>query len=361
VAFSLKYLSTIKSFSHLLPFKESIRNRLTSKVRRYILNDSKLSLEIGSPIFDQGFVDYAELHQCGTLRIYGWSLQATSKLKNSIHISRDGHVQSSRLYRCYRPDIATHYHRESMYLGFVYESFLTHGNVNSLQIMAHGITDPIIFPVPKSFNIQEPHYSMLRDNEEIYHREHIYSSGLPVDLVDPQVIAALRNVKGSSLDFGCGKGALIRHLRSRGVDAFGIELDRKEISESIPTDIRNYIKLYDGSFPLPFENGSFDYVTCIEVLEHVKAYEEMLREIARVVRKKVLLSVPDMSAVPILAKHQVVPWHLLEASHFNFFSQASLENLLNDYFGNINFLRVGPVNINGTIYNTSLLASCSKL
>jgi len=325
------------------------------------LNDSKLLLEIKLPISNQGYIDYAELHQCGTLRIHGWSLRETSSINCTLKIVRDGHIQKLIVYRCYRPDIATHYHIKSMYQGFVFECFLSPGNIGSLQINVSEIEKPISFPVPRSFNIQDTHYAMLRNSKKIYHREHIYSSGLPVDLVDPQVLSALSSVNGTTLDFGCGKGALIREMRATGIDAMGIELDRREVSESIPIDMRNYITLYDGSFPLPFDNDSFDCVTCIEVLEHIKGYEKVLSEIARIARKKVIISVPDMSAIPLLAKHQVVPWHLLEATHFNFFNQVSLVNLLERYFKDVDCCRVGPVNINGTIYSTSLLASCNKL
>ena len=65
-----------------------------------------------------------------------------------------------------------------------------------------------------------------------------------------------------------------------------------------------------------------------------------------------------MSAVPALFPHFVVPWHLLEASHVNFFTQASLEALLRQNFQRVSFSRLGRFEVNGTRVYTSIVAFC---
>jgi ubiquinone/menaquinone biosynthesis C-methylase UbiE len=92
------------------------------------------------------------------------------------------------------------------------------------------------------------------------------------------------------------------------------------------------------------------------VLEHIPDYERAVSEIARVTRKGALITVPDVSAIPALHKHGVIPWHLLEATHVNFFTQESLAALLGRSFGRLEFYRICPVEVNGTTFWVSVAA-----
>jgi hypothetical protein len=67
-----------------------------------------------------------------------------------------------------------------------------------------------------------------------------------------------------------------------------------------------------------------------------------------------------MSSIPTLFPHGVVPWHLLEGTHYNFFNQTSLHDALRPLFRRIEFARIGPRSINGTEFFTSLVAFCTK-
>ncbi len=58
-------------------------------------------------------------------------------------------------------------------------------------------------------------------------------------------------------------------------------------------------------------------VVCSEVLEHIPDHGAAIREMARLAREA-LMTVPDMSAIPALFPHNVVRWHLLEATHASF-------------------------------------------
>ncbi|MDH4067097.1 MAG: hypothetical protein OEW19_22075, partial [Acidobacteriota bacterium] len=56
-------------------------------------------------------------------------------------------------------------------------------------------------------------------------------------------------------------------------------------------------------------------------------------------------------------RHGVVPWHLLEATHVNFFTQHSLEAALAPHAGQIEMARIGAVRCGSLFYYTSLAAS----
>jgi hypothetical protein len=92
---------------------------------------------------------------------------------------------------------------------------------------------------------------------------------------------------------------------------------------------------------LPGVDAEFDDAICIEVLEHTKNPEGFAAEIARIIRRRALFSVPNMELLPYLHDWRVVPWHLLEADHKNFFTRASLRALLSRFFSRVEIFPYG--------------------
>ena len=205
-----------------------------------------------------------------------------------------------------------------------------------------------------------PDYRSLLYSSEVIHREHIYGSGLPNLETHPHIVELARHLKGPVLDFGCGRGALIAKLQSAGIEVYGLEMGSDVIRQAIPAGRAQLITLYDGSFPTPFPDGRFRSVVCSEVLEHIPDYQAALRDIVRIVSEKVLFTVPNASAIPIGFRHGSVPWHLMESTHVNFFTQESLEHALRPYFSQIEFGRIGLARFNDSEYYVSLVAVCRK-
>lgn len=102
--------------------------------------------------------------------------------------------------------------------------------------------------------------------------------------------------KGSKsiLDVGCGKGEPMKFInrhkkfRTMGVDVFEPYIEAckaKQIhDEYLMCNICN----------LPFVDGSFDVVMCMEVLEHLEKEEgdKLIRDMERIARKQVILTTP---------------------------------------------------------------------
>ena len=86
----------------------------------------------------------------------------------------------------------------------------------------------------------------------------------------------------SLLDAGCGEGEMVR----RGVVAAGV---RTVLLDRNPDSAARVIGSVDA---LPFPSRSFDVVTCLEVLEHLHDPTDAVRELARVARRAVVVSVP---------------------------------------------------------------------
>lgn len=91
-------------------------------------------------------------------------------------------------------------------------------------------------------------------------------------------------------DIGCGNGVFVNYLTENGHVREIIGVDRSNAAlEYVKTKKTNA-----EATNLPFQNSSFDCVTCLEVLEHlpIKDYELALAELARVSRKYIIVSVP---------------------------------------------------------------------
>lgn len=102
-----------------------------------------------------------------------------------------------------------------------------------------------------------------------------------------------KRTKGSLLDIGCFEGALLSVAKKKGWDVVGVDVDaraaefvRKTLGLSVVTGT-----LKDANFP----HDSFDAVTLIDVLEHVKNPLETLIEIQRLLKVggEVVISVPN--------------------------------------------------------------------
>ena len=181
------------------------------------------------------------------------------------------------------------------------------------------------------------------ENETVLHRENIYGSGPPIEEPGIEVSNLLREYlpKGSSVvDVGCGAGAYGPPLMAAGHDWLGLEanphccgiLERRQLP---------FRRVDLESRALPCADGEWDTAICIEVIEHVKDPVTFLGEIARVTRRRALFSVPNLEVLPYLYDWRVVPWHLLEGDHKNFFTRGSLRSLLARFFRRVEIFSYG--------------------
>jgi len=118
----------------------------------------------------------------------------------------------------------------------------------------------------------------------------------------PRVAKVLGALKGLApaelLDIGSGRGAFLWPLR----DAFpGLPitaLDRLEyrvadIQAVADGGVANLRAVHGDATRLPFDDGHFDGVTLLEVLEHIPDTARALAEVCRVARRVVVLSAPS--------------------------------------------------------------------
>lgn len=189
---------------------------------------------------------------------------------------------------------------------------------------------------------QLPYLSSLKDfekNGQIIHRADIYGSGPPSSIVSQETLGYIKKYAGTNiLDIGCGIGAYIRELSKERYICKGIEYNK----DYVRTCIENGFSVrFMSADKLKYGDSSFDTVLMIEVLEHLKNPEKALFKAFRVAKKNLIISVPNIDVIPLMSKYQVVPWHLLEATHINFFTPKTLRNLLGKFTKKIRILTYG--------------------
>ncbi len=106
------------------------------------------------------------------------------------------------------------------------------------------------------------------------------------------------------LEVGCGNGFLAPHLCGLGAEFVGIDIALSALNQ-VPRSqgARCNVALADAT-SLPFPNGSFDILICMEVLEHVSDPNVLLSECFRVIRPlgQVVFSCPNYFNLHIFPK-----------------------------------------------------------
>lgn len=100
----------------------------------------------------------------------------------------------------------------------------------------------------------------------------------------------------SILDCGCAVGFLLRgfQLFDPNIKLGGAEISNFAVSNAIP-EVRDFIKVCDISDSIPFDDDSFELVTCFDVFEHQQDYPRLvksIKEVCRVSNKHIFLRQP---------------------------------------------------------------------
>jgi len=128
------------------------------------------------------------------------------------------------------------------------------------------------------------------------------------------------------LDFGCGNGNFVKFLISKKYNAFGF--DKSE-------DITNHLKIQNIPFYKSEEkipNGSFDVITCFDVIEHTTNPLEIIEALRNKIKKGGILIISTPNSQGISARFLGKYWWVLgPTAHFVLFSTVSLQLLLSNH------------------------------
>lgn len=145
------------------------------------------------------------------------------------------------------------------------------------------------------------------------------------EAIHDTVVGILANQsRGALLDVPAGEGALAARLIDAGFDVHCCDL--------YPEIFRlDGVAIHQANLDaeLPFGDQTFDYVTCLEGLEHIENPQQAVREFARVLKPggHLIVSVPN-----ILNIEERLKWLLYGyTSHFKPISRAAAERLRDEY------------------------------
>ncbi len=142
------------------------------------------------------------------------------------------------------------------------------------------------------------------------------------------------------LDLGCGTGRHAFEASRRGAHVVALDTDRSELRQvaamaaamaearEVPLDMAAIAVAADAN-AMPFPDGSFDVVIAAEVLEHIPADQDAMREIARVLRPGGMVAVTIPAWLP-----ERICWllsddyHTVPGGHLRIFTRREVETKL---------------------------------
>jgi SAM-dependent methyltransferase len=118
--------------------------------------------------------------------------------------------------------------------------------------------------------------------------------------LDTEVIQVItREVVGSCatlLDVGCGSDSIARYLPKDQVHSVGVDISPSAIEASGQAHIHSEYRVLDVTrLAEHFEDGSFDCVMALDVIEHLEKRDglDLLRAMERLARRKVIILTPN--------------------------------------------------------------------
>jgi len=143
-------------------------------------------------------------------------------------------------------------------------------------------------PTEKHFKFQEEVVSKQWDRR--YKEERPYREEPAVDPIPEFFEKYKEELRGGKvLDLGCGNGRNLRHIAKQGFETYGIDISEEALAQLRETLEQEKLSanIRKGSFyNLPYENGTFDCVVSMSVLQHNdwKGAQRSFREISRVLK-----------------------------------------------------------------------------
>lgn len=97
------------------------------------------------------------------------------------------------------------------------------------------------------------------------------------------------------LDVGCGTGEVLNRIATDSQKYYGLDISQNMLEKAKNKDNASNVTyiLGDSEF-LPFEDASFDMVTCVESFHHYPNPQNVMKEFKRVLRPRGCLIICDM-------------------------------------------------------------------
>lgn len=130
------------------------------------------------------------------------------------------------------------------------------------------------------------------------YRKYRAKNPLQQKLIERFLQAVLREARiirpKTVLEAGCGEGFILERFYKANIGEKQVGFDFSDSALELAKKERPHLDIRKGDiYNIPFKDNSFDLVVCCEVLEHLEDPHKALKELHRVSRQYVLLSVPN--------------------------------------------------------------------
>jgi SAM-dependent methyltransferase len=141
-------------------------------------------------------------------------------------------------------------------------------------------------------------------------------------------ILPAREKSGRWIDLGCGRGEFLELASERGLSGLGLDYYARN-SAAVSRAGRRALAA-DLNRALPFRDASLDGATLLEVIEHIVRAEDLLSELARVIRPGGWLIITTPNVVHLRYRWRAVTGHppKQEGYHYRFFTKRTLRDKL---------------------------------
>ena len=162
------------------------------------------------------------------------------------------------------------------------------------------------------------------------------------------------------LDLGCRYGALTREY-AEGNEVLGLDVDREALAEAAKVGIET--RWADVEEPLDLPAESFDVVVAGELLEHMRAPDELVAEARRVLCPggRIVLSVPNAFRLKNRLRFLAGRPPERDPTHLHLFTPAAVGELLREFDDVSLRYAVGRfVRLHGRLMANVIVASARK-
>lgn len=143
-----------------------------------------------------------------------------------------------------------------------------------------------------------------------------------------------KNINGKILDLGCHGGTLTSVIAetAKNSKVYGLDISENAILYAKQRHPNINFQVCDLSKGIPYENKTFDAITCFDILEHLSDPPKIIDEIKRVLKKdgSLIVEIPNET---LLFKLIWVIWtnwtgKVWKNAHVHSFKPNDLKNLL---------------------------------
>lgn len=144
------------------------------------------------------------------------------------------------------------------------------------------------------------------DEDYFYGVRSGYKTGYTWRTAGPLLLSQFKEVmlhsqykSGHWLDAGCAKGFLLKIASRHGWKPHGFDVSAYAVGEARKNCPDAHLFVLNAEGRLPFEDGFFEVITALELIEHLKAPENFLGEAYRILKPNGLLFIttPNVSSL----------------------------------------------------------------